>query len=337
MSRWRCCCQNTAYSSVAEARHRPWDTRPVIDDRTSDDDAATTKRMKLRYAGVCRGCGFKIPAGALAVYDKVAKNVTCLSCADGTPVAPATAHPAVALSSEPVSLDEQEVVVGVAGASARREYERRKGNDERHAAEWKERVHAKHPVLGGLMLAVAEEPKHHGTRAWDVGAHGEEVFAASLDRLTDAGLYFLHDRRIPPTRANIDHIVIAPSGVYVIDAKNYAGRAQLRVTGGIFSPRVEKLIVGRRDCTKLVDGVHKQVDRVSELLARDGIGQDVPVRGMLCFVEGDWPLVGGSFTVGGLDVLWPKKARKIIAAPGTLGDDRLRVLHRHLATEFPPA
>jgi hypothetical protein len=100
---------------------------------------------------------------------------------------------------------------------------------------------------------------------------------------------------------------------------------------------VEKLIVGRRDCTKLVDGVHKQVDRVCELLARDGIGQDVPVRGMLCFVEGDWPLVGGSFTVGGLDVLWPKKARKMIAAPGTLGDDRLRVLHRHLATEFPPA
>ena len=131
--------------------------------------------------------------------------------------------------------------------------------------------------------------------------------------------------------------MIAPTGVYVIDAKNYTGRAQLRVTGGIFSPRVEKLIVGRRDCTKLVDGVHKQVDRVSELLARDGIGQDIPVRGMLCFVEGDWPLLGGSFTVEGLDVLWPKKARKIIATPGPLGDDRLRELHRHLAAEFPPA
>ena len=163
------------------------------------------------------------------------------------------------------------------------------------------------------------------------------VFAASLDRLSDAGLYFLHDRRIPPTRANIDHIVIAPTGVYVIDAKNYTGRAQLRVTGGIFSPRVEKLMVGRRDCTKLVDGVHKQVDRVREVLTRDGIGQDVPVHGMLCFVEGDWPVLGGSFTIGGLDVLWPKKARKIITAPGPLGDDRLRVLHRHLAGEFPPA
>jgi len=131
--------------------------------------------------------------------------------------------------------------------------------------------------------------------------------------------------------------VIAPSGVYVIDAKNYTGRAQLSVTGGLFTPRVEKLMVGRRDCTKLVEGVLKQVDRVSELLARDGIGQEVPVRGMLCFVEGDWPLLGGSFTIGGLEVLWPKRARKIITAPGALSDDRLRDLHRHLAAEFPPA
>jgi hypothetical protein len=299
--------------------------------------AATTKRMKLRYAGVCRICGVEVPAGVAAVYDKVAKNVACVACIDKTPVGPVPVSPVAPLVPEPVPVDEPEVVVGVAGASARREFERRKRNDEVHVAEWKERVHSKHPVLGGLMLAVADEPKHHGTRAWDVGAHGEEVFAASLDRLADAGLYFLHDRRIPPTRANIDHIVIAPTGVYVIDAKNYTGRAQLRVTVGIFSPRVEKLIVGRRDCTKLVDGVHKQVDRVSELLARDGIGQDVPVRGMLCFVEGDWPLLGGSFTVEGLDVLWPKKVRKVITASGPLGDDRLRELHRHLAAEFPPA
>ena len=163
------------------------------------------------------------------------------------------------------------------------------------------------------------------------------MFAASLDRLAGEGLYFLHESPIPPTRANIDHIVIAPTGVYVIDAKNYTGRAQLSIKDGIFSPRVEKLMVGRRDCTKLVDGVRKQVDPVSELLAQDRIGQDVPVRRMLCFVEGDWPVLGGSFTIGGLDVLWPKKARKIITAPGALGNDRFGVLHRHLAAEFPPA
>jgi hypothetical protein len=141
-------------------------------------------------------------------------------------------------------------------------------NDDRRTAVCKGRARSKHPVLAGLLLAVADKPKNSGTRAWG-GAHGEEVFAASLDRLAAVGLYFPHDRRIPPTRANIDHIVIAPSGVYVIDAKNYTGRAQLIVTGGLFTPRVEKLKVGQRDCTKLVAGVHKQVDRVSELLDRE--------------------------------------------------------------------
>jgi hypothetical protein len=93
-------------------------------------------------------------------------------------------------------------------------------------------------------------------------------------------------------------------------------------------------MVGRRNSTTLVDGVHKQVDRVSELLARYGIGQDVPVRAMLCSVEGDWRVLGGSFT---MDVSWSKKARKIITAPGAVGDDRLRVLPRYLAAELPPA
>ena len=45
------------------------------------------------------------------------------------------------------------------GSRSGREFERRKINDDRHVAEWKGTVRAKHPVLGGLMLAVADEPK----------------------------------------------------------------------------------------------------------------------------------------------------------------------------------
>ena len=122
--------------------------------------AATTKRMKLRYAGVCRSCGVEIPAGVIAVYDKVAKNVTCAGCTHEAPVAPVPVGAAAPVVPEPEPVDAAEVVVGVAGASARREYERRKINDERHVAEWKERVHSKHPVFGGLMLAVADIPVH---------------------------------------------------------------------------------------------------------------------------------------------------------------------------------
>jgi hypothetical protein len=169
------------------------------------------------------------------------------------------------------------------------------------------------------------------------GAHGEEVFADFLNNSGGAGLYLLHDRRIPPGRSNIDHIVVAPTGVYVIDAKNYTGRATLDVKGGLFTPRVERLLVGGRDRTKLVDGVRRQVDKVRERLAQIGMNQEIPVHGMLCFVEGDWPLIGGSFSVGGFQVLRPKKVRKVVAAAGPLEDRKLQVVHRELAAAFPRA
>ncbi len=72
----------------------------------------------------------------------------------------------------------------------------------------------------------------------------------------------LHDRRIPGTRANIDHIVVCRAGVLVIDAKRYSGRPHLRTDGGPWYERTEKLMVGTRDHAALVDGVLRQVNRV---------------------------------------------------------------------------
>ena len=66
----------------------------------------------------------------------------------------------------------------------------------------------------------------------------------------------LHDRRIPGSRANIDHLVISPAGVFVIDAKNYKGRVERRVRGAWLSGE-DCLYVGGRDKTKLVGGMRK--------------------------------------------------------------------------------
>ena len=42
--------------------------------------------------------------------------------------------------------------------------------------------------------------------------------------------FVMHDRRAPGARANIDHLVIGPTGVWVIDSKSF--RAHLRVRRG---------------------------------------------------------------------------------------------------------
>jgi hypothetical protein len=120
--------------------------------------------------------------------------------------------------------------------------------------------------------------------------------------------------------------------VYVIDAKKYRGRPQLEIEGGVLRPRVEKLLVGTRDCTKLVDGVLKQVAIVRNLL-----DEDIPIHGVLCFVEADWPAVGGAFTTRGVQVLWPKKLYRALQATGPLDIAMQRDVHRALAAALPTA
>jgi len=210
---------------------------------------------------------------------------------------------------------------GLAGSSARREYERRKARDE-------ERLRQKWGKLGGIAVALSDEKQ--STAAWEKGAVGEERLGARLDSLVSESLAVLHDRRIPGTRANIDHIVVTRVGIWVIDAKRYKGRPELKIEGGLFRPRSEKLVVGRRDCTHLVDGVLKQV-----ALVRAVVG-DLPATGALCFVEADWPLLGGPFTTRDVHVLWPKKLAKALSE-GTEGPIDVAGISERLAGHFSPA
>lgn len=216
-----------------------------------------------------------------------------------------------------------EADAGTPGASARLEYERRRDNRE-------QRIRAKHPKLGGLILAFSEEPQ--STRAWERGAIGEEMLATRLKDLP-APVRVLHDRRIPGTRANIDHVAVAPSGVWVIDAKRYKGkRPSLQVNGGILRPRTGTLRIGGRDGTKLVEGAFKQ-----QHLVRDALGDPrEPVHAALCFLDADWPMIGGSFTVDGVHVIWPRLlVKRINEAPHAKLD--VEAAAARIAQAFPVA
>lgn len=271
------------------------------------------KRMKLRYAAVCRLCSTELPARTDAIYERSTKTVRCIECHSS----PADATAPLAEQSQIVPVPED---VGVAGSSARREYERRKAKDE-------ERLRQKWGKLGGIAVVLSDEKQ--STKAWATGAVGEERLGARLDSLASESIVVLHDRRIPGTKANIDHIAITAAGIWVIDAKRYKGRPELKVEGGSLRPRVEKVLVGRRDCTKLVDGVLKQIG-----LVRDVVG-DMPVTAVLCFIEADWPLIGGAFTTRGVHVLWPKRLAKLLTEQeGSVDVPATRVA---LAAHFKPA
>ncbi len=95
---------------------------------------------------------------------------------------------------------------------------------------------------------------------------------------------------------------------------------------------MESLRVGGGDGTKLVDGVKSQVDRVSDALADDTI----PITGVLCFLEADWPLLGGSFTVDDVHVAWPRLLIKRMTEAPVVAFD-VDATHARLAQAFPVA
>jgi hypothetical protein len=73
--------------------------------------------------------------------------------------------------------------------------------------------------------------------AWRRGAAGERRTARLLGQLERQGWVVLHDLAVPGSRANIDHLVIGPGGVFVIDSKQYRGRLRLDPTGRLWHGR----------------------------------------------------------------------------------------------------
>jgi hypothetical protein len=63
---------------------------------------------------------------------------------------------------------------------------------------------------------------------WERGADGEQATADALKALP-AGWTVFHDVRWPGRRyANVDHVVVGPGGVFVVDSKNWSGAIVVR-------------------------------------------------------------------------------------------------------------
>ncbi|OYV59521.1 MAG: hypothetical protein B7Z69_06930 [Actinobacteria bacterium 21-73-9] len=209
-----------------------------------------------------------------------------------------------------------------------------------------------HPVFSsglatgfGILLGLAAAGnaartffgRRQSTEAWSTGARGERVVAARLDPLTSRGVVVLHDRRIPGSRANIDHIAVAPSGVFVIDAKVRKGKVETRRTGPIWDRGPTRLYVGGRDCSSFVTGMERQVAAVHRALSAVPGGPGAPVRPMVVVVDAQWGAFARPFHLGTVWVGWPKEMASVVGAPGPLGPDAVREIAGALAAGLPEA
>jgi hypothetical protein len=271
------------------------------------------KLIRLRYAGSCARCGVGLPVGAQAWWDREAHTTTCLACRPHGPDRSADVTP----------IEPPPLAVGEAGASARLEYEKRHARREH-------RIEERWGGLAGIVRFLSDDPQ--STRAWATGSAGEQLLAERLLRGVGDRAVLLHDRKVPGTRGNIDHLAVAASGVWVIDAKSYRGLVERRDIGGWFRTDY-RLYVGGRDRTNLAQGLGWQIEAVGRALS----DPEVPINAALCFIEAEWRMFSKPFVQDGVWVTWAKKLAEMIAAPGPLERDVVLRIAGRLAIALPPA
>ena len=284
------------------------------------------KVLALRRPDACSRCARPLAAGTKAAWDAVERRTYCLSCQTdpNIPTDPDQLTPTTVVE---VALEQQESEGGV---SAQREHDKRSARRE-------QQIRQQHPRLGGLLLALSKEPT--STRVWAQGAAGERAVAAKLDALVGDHVAALHDRRLRRldgtlSKANIDHIAVTPSGVWVIDAKTHQGSLEVRRSGGLFSPRVEALYINGRDQTRLVHGLLKQVDAVRRELST--VAASIAVKGALCFVGTELPWFGSS-SIADVPLLGRRGLAKLLLRPGDFDANEREAVAAYLDQRFPPA
>jgi Nuclease-related domain len=183
-------------------------------------------------------------------------------------------------------------------------------------------------VLGGLAAVVAGwglrfRPSPDAV-AWRRGAAGERRTAQLLGPLERHGWAVLHDLAVPHSQANIDHLVIGPGGVFVIDSKQYRGRLQLDPSGRLWH--------GRYPLAPTLKAVSFEADQAAVVLPDPGVVV-VPIMA----VHGT-QVPRGKVVMNGVPVVAAGRLPSMLRAlPAVLGPERVAAVADQARIRFHAA
>jgi hypothetical protein len=236
-----------------------------------------------------------MPVGTPGYWNTSRRTIQCVTCFQNHALQPSEDPTSQAGAGSEIRKPRVDARPDIPGRSAQREFERRAERElskQREAmakdAAWRSEIKQTRRFLGPLIAAMTPKPQvghlQQSTTAWGKGAHGERQVAEIL--LGIPGIEVLHDRLIPGRGpANIDHIIVCPVGVLVVDAKKHEGTLEIQNRGSRLNPDL-RLLVAKRDRTNLTNGVHSQVKAVRSVLGDEWC--EVGLYGMLCFIDGRW-------------------------------------------------
>jgi hypothetical protein len=157
-------------------------------------------------------------------------------------------------------------------------------------------------------------------RAWRRGAHGERHTARLLDRLGRDGYVSFHDLAMPDSPANLDHVVVGPSGVFVIDSKQWTGHVHQSADGLVWHDHY------RLDRTLAT--VRWQAETLGRLLG-------VPVAPLVC-VHGAH-IQGGGLRAHGVAVVPATRLRRALGHDQVLSEVDIELLAATTQMRLRPA
>jgi hypothetical protein len=165
-------------------------------------------------------------------------------------------------------------------------------------------------VVGGLAAVVA---------GW-----GLRFRPRLLGPLEQQGYVVLHDLAVPGSRANIDHLVIGRSGVFVIDSKQYRGRLRFDSTGRLWH--------GRYPLTPALRAVEFEAHQTAQVLTDPGV-EVVPIVA----VHGT-QVPWGKVVIDGVPVVAARRLRSMLRTlPSVLGPEWIADLADQARVRFHAA
>ena len=244
------------------------------------------------WYGTCIGCGMVIEKKTAGWYNGVERIVRCTTCGKPSEVAESPVVEDLTPERSPVSNLRED------------------------------------PVSGSSMLREAQS---RNDQNYLKGATGEYLTGVKFKADLHDGIVVLSDRFVPGSLSNVDHIVVAPSGVWVVETKNWHGK--IRYKESVFKG-TKRLMVGEYDRTTKIDAMFGLVIPVAQVVN----DKSVDVRPAMVLLDGNWAfgsmfrrLVHKTVLITGLDHLV-----KEINAPGRLDVEQINEIAARLDDAFVP-
>jgi hypothetical protein len=158
-------------------------------------------------------------------------------------------------------------------------------------------------------------------RSWQRGSQGERHTARLLDRrLTRDGYVVFHDLAVPGSDANVDHLVIGRSGVFVIDSKQWTGEVRQGADG-------------------LVWHNHYCLDRTLEVVRweADTVGRLLSTRAAALLCVHGAHIQGGGLDTQGVAIVPAQLLRSALGDDRVLSDADVELLATTVRRRLRPA